>query len=176
MRSRTMASIAVALVTVLGIQPGLLAGSQGLSQGAPSAESAGTTVTGTALRTDLTPLPSATVRLRHFDTASSAVVTANTGLSGEFTFAGVQPGNYLLELVDASGRLVGMVPPFTVGDNGPVTVSVVASGSDVKASSSEGGFRLFGLGPTATMAVLSAASAAAVTAVVATKPDASPSR
>jgi carboxypeptidase family protein len=175
MRSRTITSTAIALTTVLGFQPGLLGGSQGLSQGARSAEPAGIIVTGTALRTDLAPLPSATVRLRHFDSASSVVVTAITGRSGEFAFAGVLPGNYLLELVDVSGRLVGMAPPFAVTDNSPVTVSIVASGSDVKASA-EGGFRLFGLGPAATAAVLSAASAAAVTAVVATKPAASPSR
>jgi Carboxypeptidase regulatory-like domain len=175
MRSRTIASIAVALMTVLSFQPGLLGGSQELSQGAPSAEPAGITVTGTALRTDLAPLPSATVRLRHFDSASSVVVRATTGRSGEFAFAGVLPGNYLLELVDSSGRLVGMAPPFAVTDNGPVAVSIVASGSDAEAST-EGGFRLFGLGPAATAAVLGAASAVAVTAVVATKPTASPSR
>ena len=162
MRSRTIASIAIALMAVSGFQPGLLA------------EPAGIAVTGTALRTDLAPLPSATVRLRHFDSASSVVVTAITGRSGEFAFSGVLPGNYLLELVDSSGRLVGMAPPFTV-PNTPVSVSIVASGSDAKASA-EGGFRLFGLGPSATAAVLGAASAAAVTAVVATKPAASPSR
>jgi hypothetical protein len=160
-------------MTVVGFQPGLLGGSQELSQGAPSAAPAGITVNGTALRTDLAPLPSATVRLRHFDSASSVVVRAITGRSGEFAFAGVLPGNYLLELVDSSGRLVGMAPPFAVTDIGPVTVSIVASASDVKP---EGGFTLFGLGPTATVAVLSAASAVAVTAVVATKPNASPSR
>ena len=173
MRSRTMASIAVALMTVLGFQPVLLGGSQELSQGVASAAPAGITVTGTALRTDLAPLPSATVRLRHFDSVSSAVVRAITGRSGEFAFTGVLPGNYLLELVDSSGRLVGMAPPFAVTDVGPVAVSIEATGSDVKA---EGGFTLFGLGPAATAAVLSAASAVAVTAVVATKPTASPSR
>src|SRR5262245_14090118 len=167
MRSRTMASIAVALMTVLGFQPGLLGG----SQAAPSGEPAGTTVTGTALRTDLSPLPSATVRLRPFDSPSSAIITASTGRSGEFTFSGVQPGNYLLELVDSSGRLVGMAPPFTV-PNTPVSVSIVASGSNAK-KSAESGFRLFGLGPATTAAVLSAAGAAAVTAAVATKPTAS---
>jgi hypothetical protein len=59
----------------------------------------------------------------------------------------------------------------------PIAVSVVASGLGVTAASAAGGgFSLFGLGPAATLAVLGAAGAAAVTGVVATKSDASPSK
>ena len=176
MRSRTIASIAIALMTLPSLQP--LAGAQ-LAAGAPGAQAeapAGTTISGTALRTDLKPLPAATVRLRNFDT-TSIVRSMMAGPSGEFTFPPVPSGNYLIELVDFSGRVVGMVPPFVVSGTGPLSVSVVAAGLGVtSASTAGGGFSLFGLGPTATLAVLGAAGAAAVTAVVATQPEASPSR
>jgi len=189
MRSRLMASIAIASMIVPGLQPVLLAGAQditpgaqpavpaGVAQSAQPAAPAGSTVSGSALRTDFKPLPAATVRLRQFDTNGSVVGSVTTGPSGEFAFSGVRPGNYLIELMDFSGKLVGMAPPFVVAGEGPVAVSVMASGLGVSAASAAGGgFSLFGLGPTASLAVLGAAGAAAVTAVVATKSDASPSR
>ena len=177
MRSRTIASIAIALMTAPSLQP--LAGAQlpgtPVTTGTQPAPSAGTTISGTALRTDLRPLPAATVRLRQFDT-TSIVGSVTAGPSGEFAFPPVQAGNYMLELLDFSGRVIGTVPPFAVSGT-PITVSVVASGSGVKAAAAAvGGFSLFGLGPAATLAVLGAAGAVAVTAVVSTKADASPSK
>jgi len=175
MRSRTIASIAIALMTAPSLQP--LAGAQ--LPGTPVTTttqpppSAGTTISGAALRTDLRPLPAATVRLRQFDT-TSIVGSVTAGASGEFTFPRVQPGSYMLELVDC-GRVIGMVPPFAVSGTTPIAVSVVASGV-TSGCATGGGFNLLGLGPAATLAVLGAAGAAAVTAVVATKSDASPSK
>jgi hypothetical protein len=177
MRSRLITSIAVALMIVPGVQPVLLAGAQDVAQSVPPAAPAGSTVSGSALRTDFKPLPAATVRLRQFEGNGAVLASARTGPSGEFAFSGVPAGNYLIELVDFSGKLVGMAPPFVVAGQGPVVVSVMASGLGVTAASAAGGgFSLFGLGPTASLAVLGAAGAAAVTAVVATQPDASPSR
>jgi hypothetical protein len=213
MRSRLIASIAIALMIVPGLQPVLLAGAQDITPGAqpaaptgveqsaqpaapagveqsaqPTAPAgveqsaqptapAGSTVSGSALRTDFKPLPAATVRLRQFDGNGAVLASATTGPSGEFAFSGVPAGNYLIELVDFSGKLVGMAPPFVVAGQGPVVVSVMASGLGVTAASAAGGgFSLFGLGPTASLAVLGAAGAASVTAVVATQSDASPSR
>jgi len=174
MRSRLITSIAIALMIVPGVQPVLVAGAQDVAQSVPPT---GSTVSGTALRTDFKPLPAATVRLRQFDGKGAVLASAGTGPSGEFAFSGVPAGNYVIELVDFSGKLVGMAPPFVVAGQGPVAVSVMASGLGVTAASAAGGgFSLFGLGPTASLAVLGAAGAAAVTAVVSTKSDASPSR
>lgn len=175
MRSRTFVSItAIVLIVVPALQPGLLAGAQGAPRG-QVAVPAGTTVTGNALRTDLKAFPSATVRLRRFDSAA-VVGSSTTGSFGEFAFAGVPPGNYFLELIDAAGQLVGTGAPFAVTGQGPVSVSVVASGQTRTTASTGGGFTLFGLGPAATIGVLGAAAATAVTAATATKSDASPSR
>jgi hypothetical protein len=115
------------------------------------------------------------VRLRQFD-STTIVKSATTGPYGEFVFTAVQPGNYLIELVDFSGRLVGMAPPFAVTGNAPVAVSVVASALGAPEAAAAGGFSLFGLGPTTSWLVLGAAGAAAVTAVTATQSEASPSR
>jgi hypothetical protein len=187
MRSRLIATIAIALMIVPGLQPVLLAGAQditplaqpaapagveqssqptapaGVAQSAqPTAPSpAGSTVSGSALRTDFKPLPAATARLRQFDGNGAVLASATTGPSGEFAFSGVPAGNYLIELLDFSGKLVGMAPPFVVAGQGPVVVSVMASGLGVTAASAAGGgFSLFGLGPTASLAVLGAAGAA----------------
>ena len=189
MRSRLIASIAIASMIVPGLQPVLFAGAQditpgaqpaapaGVAQAAPPATPAGATVSGSALRTDFKPLPGSTVRLRQFDSNGAVVGSVTSGPSGEFAFSGVHPGNYLIELVDFSGKLVGMAPPFVVAGEGPGAVSVIASGLGVTAASAAGGgFSLLGLGPTTSLAVLGAAGAAAVTAVVATQSDASPSR
>ena len=191
MRSRLIASIAIASMIVPGLQPALFAGAQDITPGAqPAAPPAGVaqptsavapptgaTVSGNALRTDFKPLPGSTVRLRQFDSNGAVVGSVTSGPSGEFAFSGVHPGNYLIELVDFNGKLVGMAPPFVVAGEGPVAVSVIASGLGVTAASAAGGgFSLFGLGPTTSLAVLGAAGAAAVTAVVATQSDASPSR
>jgi hypothetical protein len=179
MRSRLIPSIAMALMILPGLQPVLRAGAQDLTPGAqPTAPApALSTVSGSALRTDFKPLPAATVRLRQFDGNGAVLASATTGPSGEFAFSGVPAGNYVIELVDFSGKLVGMAPPFVVAGQGPLAVSVMASGLGVTAASAAGGgFSLFGLGPTASLAVLGAAGAVAVTAVVSTKSDASPSR
>jgi hypothetical protein len=176
MRSRRFVSmIAIALLIVPALQPGLRAAAP---QSAPPAQSpvpAGTTVSGNALQTDLRAFPGATVRLRRFDSAEVAG-SSTTGRFGEFGFAGVQPGNYFLELVNAEGRLVGTGRPFSVVGTAPVSVSIVAAGVGVTSAADGGGFSLFGLGPAATIGVLGAAAATAVTAATAMRSEASPSR
>ena len=98
MRSRLIASIAIASMLVPGLQPVLLAGAQditpgaqpaapaGVAQGAPASAPAGSTVSGSALRTDFKPLPAATVRLRQFEGNGAVLASATTGPSGEFAF------------------------------------------------------------------------------------------
>jgi len=68
-----------------------------------------------------------------------------------------------------------MSAPITATAGAVQSVSIVAVAGGVLTGSG-GGFSLFGLGPVTSVAVLGAAGAAAVTAVVATTPDASPSR
>ena len=145
-----------------------------------SAQAAGTegepvTLTGTAYRTNLQPLPGVEVQLRSLRTGS-LVASTSSSPAGEFSFKSIQPGSYVVEIVNASGRLLGMSPPLTLGSASTVKVSVVAVAEGAAAASGGAGFSLLGLGPVTSLAVVGAANVAAVSAVVATRPDASPSR
>jgi len=133
-------------------------------------------VTGTALQPNLQPLANARIQIRSVRTAT-VVFSTRSGPGGEFLFGPLQPDTYVIEIVDATGRVVGMTGPTLVGTGTVQNVSVTASAPGTAAGSGKAaGFSILGLGPTTSIAVLGAAGAAAVTAVVATRPNASPSR
>lgn len=161
---------AVAVLLIVAV----VAGSGGLR--VVSAQQGGVKVSGRAVRTDMQSVVSATVRLRRLETGM-VVGTAMTTENGAYAFDGVRPGRHVLELLASDGRLLGVTAPFVVGDADPVAVSIVAGSTGVMATTQgAAGFSLLGLGSVATIAVLGAAGAAAVTGVVATRQDASPSR
>ena len=149
------------------------AGASSNVQAARQASTQTATLTGSVRQTDSSPLSSASVRVRSVATGA-VVASTTTGPLGEFLAAGVQPGSYIVEVLDQHGRIVGTTSQFTVQAGAAVEVSVVAVASGTV--SKRGGFSIFGLGPATSMAVLGAASAAAVTAVIVTRPEASPSR
>lgn len=133
---------------------------------------------GTAYSTSLKPLPNVRVQIRSIYTGEVLHSTVSND-RGEFAFGGLSlRDGYIVELIDSSGRIVGMTAPFGLQAGTTLNVSVVdvASSSGTVAAAESAGFSVFGLGPTASLAVLGAAGAAAVTAVVATRQDASPSR
>jgi hypothetical protein len=131
-------------------------------------------LTGNVRWTDSRPLAQGDVRLRRIETGQQ-IASTKSGQAGEFEFAGLQPGTYFIDVVDAAGKVVGMSAPIALTAGTVQNVSIIAVAGGVL-TRSNGGFSLFGLGPVTSMAVLGAAGAAAVTAVVATSPDASPSR
>lgn len=126
------------------------------------------TLSGVAQSADKAPLPNYRVHVRN---ANSGVIAGSTtsNQAGQFTFTSLQPGNYVVELVDAAGKVVGLSPSLTVAAGATVTVTVGATAAGALAAASGGGLSLLGLGPLASVAVAGAASAAAVTAVVATR-------
>jgi hypothetical protein len=154
------------LMTATGVAPTVLRAAQEL---APTAS-----LTGNVRWTDSTPLVQGDVRLRRMETGEQ-IASVRSGPGGEFDFTGLQPGTYFIDVVDAAGKVVGMSSPIVATAGGAQSVSIVAVAGGVLAASS-GGFSLFGLGPVTSVAVLGAAGAAAVTAVVAANPDASPSQ
>jgi hypothetical protein len=156
----------VMLMTATGVTTSVLRAAQ---ETAPSAS-----ITGNVRWTDSKALAQADVRLRRIDTGQQ-IASTRSGPAGEFEFSGLQPGSYFVEVVDAQGKVVGMSAPITAKAGAVQSVSIVAVAGGVLTGSG-GGFSLFGLGPVTSVAVLGAAGAAAVTAVVATSPDASPSR
>jgi hypothetical protein len=112
-------------------------------------------------------LPNYTVQVRNASTGTLAGSTVSTQ-TGTFTFAGLQPGNYVVEIIDAAGKVVGLSPSVSVGAGAAAGAITTASG---------GGFGLFGLGTAASVAVIGAAGAAtALVAVKSTNGSASPSK
>lgn len=125
-------------------------------------------LSGVAQNADKAPLPNFRVHVRNANTGELAGSTTSNQ-AGEFAFANLQPGSYVVEIVDAAGKVVGLSPSMTVAAGSTVTVTVGATAAGALAAASGGGLSLLGLGPLASVAVAGAASAAAVTAVVATR-------
>jgi hypothetical protein len=141
---------------------------------APQEKQAPGTITGTARTVTGLRLQGASVQIREIRLDTVAAQTIS-GPAGEFRFDGVAPGRYIVEVVDAA-RVVGTTSVFTVESGMTLGVDVVAIGSGLLGEAGRAGFSFLGLGPAATSAVLGAAGAAAVTAVVSTRTDPSPSR
>jgi hypothetical protein len=143
--------------------------------GAGASKSDAASLTGTAYNSSLRPLPNANVQIRSLTTGSRVDSTVSDQ-AGNFSFSRLEPGTYVVELVNASGYLIGISAPVSVGPSAVATVAVRQDADGALASGQGSGFSLFGLGPVTSLAVLGAAGAASVTAVVSTRPEASPSR
>jgi hypothetical protein len=145
--------------------------------GAPSVFAAGQSagsVTGVVRGGQLQPLTGTRIQLRDVKTGNVIAATTATD-GGSFSFAGLPPGEYIAEAVDASGKVLGVGAPVSLGAGSTAATSVIAPEVGTAAESS-GGFRFLGMGPVMSMTVLGAAAAASVTAIVASRPNASPSR
>ena len=159
-----VSTLLVTLVTVAGAPAGMTA---------LAAEAV--TLTGTAYTPTMQPFSNVRVQIR--DIKSATVVSSTmSSASGAYSFENLPAGTYIAEIVDGASKVVGMSAPFTLGSVPNVTVSVTATVEGAAAAGGSAGFSMLGLGPVSSLAVLGAASAAAVTAVVTTRQDASPSR
>lgn len=147
----------------------------GAPLGARASQQDSIALKGRAFTTRLQAFPDARVQIRDLKTGL-LVNSTTTNPTGEFAFENLKPGDYIVELADGSGNVLGMSAPFTLGAARIASVSVVAVAPGAVTTGAGAGFSLFGLGPVSSVAVLGAAGAAAVTAVVATRQDASPSR
>ena len=125
-------------------------------------------LTGVAQSADQAPLPHFRVNVRNANTGELAGSTTSNQ-AGQFTFASLRPGQYVVEIVDAAGKAVGLSASVNVAAGATVTVTVGATAAGALAAGAGSGVSLLGLGPLASVAVAGAASAAAMTAVVATR-------
>lgn len=123
-------------------------------------------------------LPDAKVRVRDLATGAVAAEAVATS-AGTFSIAGLLPASYVVEIVGASGQVIGISSAIAVvaGTTTTVTVTAAAIGA-VAAAAGAGGFSILGLGTAASVAVAGAAATAAVAGVVAAanRPTASPSQ
>jgi Carboxypeptidase regulatory-like domain len=130
-------------------------------------------VQGVAKNAQQQNLPRVRVHVRDADGKLVAVGTTNT--AGEFTFAGLNPGTFTIEIVNTAGEIVGTAS-VTINAGAMAMVTLTATAVGTIAAGAGGGAGLLGLGTLGTVAVVGAASTAAIVAVEKTKKDASPSR
>ena len=130
-----------------------------------AAKSTGT-ITGVARSTAGQPLGGHSVRVRRVRTGD-VVATARTTATGSFVVPSLDPGSYVVEILDAAGRIVGTSAIATVVEGGIASLMVTAASREL----------VGGVSGTV-IAVIVAASAAAVTGVVVavTGDEASPSQ
>jgi hypothetical protein len=100
------------------------------------------------------------VRVRNVGTGQ-VVATSKTNASGQFFFTGLGAGQYVVELVDASGKVVGATQPLMAGGTAVADVSVAASGAAAGAAGGAGSF----FGTTKGILILAAAGAAAAVVI-----------
>ena len=118
-------SIAIALSSMFMLQiTPLMAGAPMRGPRAVRAQTPATpgAISGTARSTDQA-LPNYRVQVRNLHTAGLAGNTTSD-VAGNFTFTGLPPGSYVVELVDASGAVVGSSAPIVVGADSTAAVSV----------------------------------------------------
>lgn len=112
-------------------------------------------VTGTVVHHDNTPIPNARLRLRDVTTGQTVQITEGDH-AGRFTFLGVPPGRYVVELVDRRDNVLAVGGLFSLGRLETITTVVRLAAS----SSWYSGF--FG---SIALAVIATAAAIGVTAV-----------
>lgn len=86
-------------------------------------------VSGTAWYRDDTPVAYALLRLRNVHTGQ-VVMNGQADAAGRFRFTPVQPGSYLVELVDDNGRIRGVGQMFSIGP-GETVATFIRLGADI---------------------------------------------
>jgi hypothetical protein len=95
----------------------------------PGSRAPATSIIGAAWNADNTPIPNARLRLRNVVTGrAQAATVANP--AGRFTFADIESGTYVVELISDAGKVLAVSHTATVGP-GETIVTFVRLGSKV---------------------------------------------
>jgi hypothetical protein len=133
-------------------------------------------ISGTARDSHDQVLPGVKVQLRNVDTGQ-LVATTRAGADGAFEFTGLNPGTYIVELVDESGKIIGLSPSTALAVGGAVTglVVVASAAGAVAGAAAAGGLGAF-FTSTGGILLLVGIGAGVTAAVIALTGEASPSR
>lgn len=131
---------------------GVLAAAAGQTQGVGS-------ISGVAHAAAGKVAANTTVRLRGLANGQLAETTTTDSL-GQFTFAGLNPGNYVIEVVNAAGDIIGTSATVSVAAGAAVTGVAIASAASAAATVAGGSFF------TSTLGIVSVAAAGAAVAGV----------
>jgi hypothetical protein len=168
-------TIAIALATsmVVSASPLFAAGAR------RGAQPPGASLAGTATSSAGRPLANTTVQVRNLATGQLAGTTTSAA-NGGFTVAGLEAGNYSIEVVNAAGQIIGTSASVSVAAGATVTgVTVSASAAAIGAAAgAAAGAGAAGSGISTAVIIVTVAAAAGVAGAVAvaTRGDASPSR
>ena len=133
-------------------------------------------ISGMAMDSQNQIMPGAKLQLRNVETGQLAATT-RAAADGAFEFTGLNPANYMVELVDQSGKIVGLSPAMALASGGVITgVSVAASaGSALAGAASAGGVGAF-FSSTGGILLLVGIGAGVTAAIIAATNESSPSR
>jgi hypothetical protein len=126
------------------------------------------TLSGTARSSNGQPIEDCTAQLRDVVTGQ-LVGTTKCDRAGAFMFTGLNPGNYVVEIVNAQGVVVGTSAVSAVAAGATVTMTVTAA-TAVAATSSGG------ISTAVILTALAAAAGVAAIVVVANRGQASPAQ
>ena len=85
-------------------------------------------------------MPGVKLQLRNVDTGQ-LVATTKAGPGGAFEFTGLNPGNFIVEIVDDSGKIIGLSPSTALAAGGAIAgliVSASAAGAMAGAAAAGG--------------------------------------
>jgi len=165
---RRMIAFATVLTLSLAVVPLEAAPRAPRAQG----QAATGTINGMATGAQGQALPNYIVRARNLANGQIAGSTTSNS-AGSFSFAGLAPGNYAIEVVSAAGQIVGTSASVAVAAGATASVTVTSSAAAAGAAgvgAASGGIS------TALIVIGVAAAAGVVAAVVVASGDASPSR
>lgn len=177
---RRIAVLVIAALFALHTAPAFAAAPKAAAKGKAAAQATGG-INGTAQSSTGQTLSNYTVQLRNVATGQLSGSTTSSA-SGLFSFGGLNPGSYVLEIVNSSGAIVGTSSAIGVVAGGVVSVTVTASAAAALGALAGGAAAAAGAGGAAgistALIITTVAIGAGVTGlVVATNQDeASPSR
>lgn len=183
MRAVARVLIVVAAISLVSVLPA----TAGAPEASRQAQATGS-VAGTAQSNDGQKLANYVVRIRELATNGNVVGSTTSSTAGQFSFAGLAPGNYMIEVVNAAGEVVGTSAALVVVAGATVNVTVTASaaaalsvaGAGAADVAAAGGAGVAAAGPginTALLVTTIGAAAGIVGVIVAAnKTPASPSR
>jgi len=133
-------------------------------------------ISGTARNAQDKVLANVRVQLRNVDTGA-LVATTKSAADGAFEFKGLNPGNYVVEIVDDDGKIIGASTSMALAAGGIVsglTISASAAGA-LAGAAAAGGIGAF-FSSTGGILLLVGIGAGVTAGVIASTSDASPSR
>ena len=140
---------------------------------------------GTATSSSGQSVANATVHLRNLANGQIAGTTTSS-TTGSFSFAGLQAGNYAVEVVNAAGQIIGTSASIGVAAGATVTgiavstsavlAGAAAGGAAAGAAAAGAGAATAGISTAVIVTTAAAAAGVAGAVAIAKKGDASPSR